>query len=692
DADAKGVTVVAAAGNSGLSGSPLEYPASYGPVISVTASTSAGLGTAWATHNSSVDLAAPGEGLAGLFAPTSPLYFEGLAGTSMAAPHVAAAAALMLRFRPGLKPSQVKAILRQSATDVAPPGWDSITGAGLLNAAAAVDLATKAPAVSLASSTVTVSAGTDLNVPFMVSGTDPITLTLAGGQNAGAVIVQKEGTTWRLRGMATKAGVHGLKVTATSAWGTDVLDVTLAVTQGPAASVSVTADKDVTWAAEPVSATVWQVDAWGNRAAAPGAQVSWPAGMTGCGFGAGQDPPARRCEITATFSGLTGRAVVEVFDKTRLVPVVVGTRHSGGTMTAVGPSWWPGTTTATRWRVDGYDTGTGAVFVPTTLGLVQAVATMAYKQLSAPDLASTPVQVTAWPTVVSCWLPVAMARVGDPVEVAAQVVLTEGDGSVAGMLYAEVGGRQVGSAPSWRGVSIIVLEGLGVGSHQVSCRFVPANTWGWFTATSLASAGVLTITRTATPPPTVTAQLPAPKRVSGKGAVRVGQTLKAPPVPSGWKMELVWWTQDGKLIGADGIGPEYQLAGKQAGTLVAVRVLLTGPDGQKTLWTSKALRVARVKARLSGKTVGARKLRVTIKAPDVPKTLVAGKVRLRVGKTTMVTKAKPTRTGVAVATKQIPKHLLATMKSKRTPVRVTWLGNHATTKTTKTLKIQLPRS
>ena len=77
-------------------------------------------------------------------------------GTSAAAPQVAAVCALMLEKNPGLTPQQLKSRLEASAVDVqhgkaagmdgdvglaAGVGPDRATGAGLVDAKAAVDLA-----------------------------------------------------------------------------------------------------------------------------------------------------------------------------------------------------------------------------------------------------------------------------------------------------------------------------------------------------------------------------------------------------------------------------------------------------------------------------------------------------------------------------------------------------------------------
>jgi serine protease len=61
-------------------------------------------------------------------------------GTSMASPHAAGVAALVLSKNPMLLPEQVRAILRNSADDLGAPGWDPVFGAGRVNALRAVQL------------------------------------------------------------------------------------------------------------------------------------------------------------------------------------------------------------------------------------------------------------------------------------------------------------------------------------------------------------------------------------------------------------------------------------------------------------------------------------------------------------------------------------------------------------------------
>ena len=57
-------------------------------------------------------------------------------GTSMATPHVAALAALILSRNPTLTPDQVRAVIESTADDLGPTGKDIYYGNGRINAAA----------------------------------------------------------------------------------------------------------------------------------------------------------------------------------------------------------------------------------------------------------------------------------------------------------------------------------------------------------------------------------------------------------------------------------------------------------------------------------------------------------------------------------------------------------------------------
>ena len=66
-----------------------------------------------------------------------PSDYASFQGTSMATPHVAGVAALVRAANPQLTPSQVKALLKQTATPLG-PNSNNEYGAGIVNAEAAV--------------------------------------------------------------------------------------------------------------------------------------------------------------------------------------------------------------------------------------------------------------------------------------------------------------------------------------------------------------------------------------------------------------------------------------------------------------------------------------------------------------------------------------------------------------------------
>jgi subtilase family protein len=136
-----GALIVAAAGNSGASGIA-NYPASLPHVLTVAATTQAGVPAPFSSVSDGVDLAAPGVGIsvAVPFLYTTDGY-QYLNGTSFSAPIVSGAAALVWTVRSELDNSQLFDVLRFSAHDVAPAGFDPDTGFGLLDVPSALVLA-----------------------------------------------------------------------------------------------------------------------------------------------------------------------------------------------------------------------------------------------------------------------------------------------------------------------------------------------------------------------------------------------------------------------------------------------------------------------------------------------------------------------------------------------------------------------
>lgn len=131
-----GSLVVAASGNSGTQGDWLTYPAADPHVLTVAATTQADQVADFSTESPYVDIAAPGVGI--LVASALDNSYQSEDGTSFSSPIVAGAAAWLWTARPDLDAGQVAEILRESARDVGPPGYDNATGYGILDMQAAL--------------------------------------------------------------------------------------------------------------------------------------------------------------------------------------------------------------------------------------------------------------------------------------------------------------------------------------------------------------------------------------------------------------------------------------------------------------------------------------------------------------------------------------------------------------------------
>lgn len=166
-ASSRGSIIVAAAGNQ--ADSAVAYPARANHVVSVGATTEDGCQADYSNSGLGLDVVAPGggsdapnldnprdaqtcrPGVGGrdifqfTFARTSALRRFGLPsgyeGTSMASPHVAGTAALLIATgRLGVNPSPdlVEARIKLTSRDLGPDGYDARYGSGLIDAAAAL--------------------------------------------------------------------------------------------------------------------------------------------------------------------------------------------------------------------------------------------------------------------------------------------------------------------------------------------------------------------------------------------------------------------------------------------------------------------------------------------------------------------------------------------------------------------------
>lgn len=142
----KGVTLLAAAGNSGDEGNEGNFPAGYANVISVAATKPGGQRADFSTVRTHNTIAAPG---VGIISADKDGGYHPVNGTSPATALAAGVTALMLAENPDLTPAQTRAILMRTA-DHPPGGHNPLVGAGQINAAAAVRAAANPPKIDTA--------------------------------------------------------------------------------------------------------------------------------------------------------------------------------------------------------------------------------------------------------------------------------------------------------------------------------------------------------------------------------------------------------------------------------------------------------------------------------------------------------------------------------------------------------------
>ncbi|MEU7296819.1 type VII secretion-associated serine protease mycosin [Streptomyces exfoliatus] len=133
---AKGVSVVASAGNGGEKGDHISYPAAYPGVIAVTAVDRYGTHASFSTRRWYATVSAPGVDIA--IADPDRRYYEGW-GTSAAAAFASGAVALVRAAHPDLTPAQVKRLLIDTARSRPKGGRSDAKGYGTVDPAAAIE-------------------------------------------------------------------------------------------------------------------------------------------------------------------------------------------------------------------------------------------------------------------------------------------------------------------------------------------------------------------------------------------------------------------------------------------------------------------------------------------------------------------------------------------------------------------------
>ena len=125
----KGIVVVAAAGNDNSDTSKYS-PQHLNDVIVVSAIEGNDIRPDFSNYGSTVDVCAPGIGIMSCDYQGG---YTGKDGTSQAAPHVSALAALYLMENPSASPAQVESWIKSKTRDLGTAGWDKYYGQGVID-------------------------------------------------------------------------------------------------------------------------------------------------------------------------------------------------------------------------------------------------------------------------------------------------------------------------------------------------------------------------------------------------------------------------------------------------------------------------------------------------------------------------------------------------------------------------------
>lgn len=136
------VVIIAASGNDNTIDPG--YPAAYPEVLAVAATNANKQRASFSNYGDYIDIAAPGENIASTYPGDE---YAAMSGTSMASPHVAALAAMIRSANPVLTNFDVMDIIKQTANDLGPPGYDPYYGYGQIDVVIALENATQASKV-----------------------------------------------------------------------------------------------------------------------------------------------------------------------------------------------------------------------------------------------------------------------------------------------------------------------------------------------------------------------------------------------------------------------------------------------------------------------------------------------------------------------------------------------------------------
>lgn len=202
-----GVLHIGSAGNEGSAagnGNNVGYPARYASVVAVAALDKNNQRASFSSTGSDVEIAAPGVAVLSTWKDginaggPQPFSFPGYAGeyfieangTSMAAPHVAGVAALLMAANPSYTAEAVRNRMNETALDLGVAGRDKLYGYGLVDASSALGLVPGAnnPPVAY-DQTVETTQNTSVDITLVAADpdSDPLTYAIASDPANGTV-------------------------------------------------------------------------------------------------------------------------------------------------------------------------------------------------------------------------------------------------------------------------------------------------------------------------------------------------------------------------------------------------------------------------------------------------------------------------------------------------------------------------
>lgn len=243
-----GMLHVAAAGNSGscpASGDTVGYPAKFSSVIAVAATSSTDARACFSSTGPDVEIAAPG---VSIYSTRLRGGYTYMSGTSMATPHVAGAAALVLASGE-LTNVEVRQRLDDTADDLGAAGWDPEYGFGIVDADEAA--APSAPGNTVPVVTITGPANGSTfqsgdTITFNGTATDAEDGDLTAGLTWTSSLDGGIGTGGSFDTAALSTGTHTISASVTDSGGKSGSDSITVTVSAPSSSMADVASIDFT--------------------------------------------------------------------------------------------------------------------------------------------------------------------------------------------------------------------------------------------------------------------------------------------------------------------------------------------------------------------------------------------------------------------------------------------------------------